>query len=213
MGQRLGNDPHSFTTIGDCQSEPSVFMGIYDTDHYFLGEGYEHLEKTIWQFQGSFSRDSVTVKDGLSVASVLTPAWADPQRCEKGETPLECEIRLHRPVIAFINLGTNWNGGNEVTHEAYLRQVVDVLIEHGVVPVISTKGDNFEGDHRLNRSMARVAYDYDLPLWNFWLSLRDLPGKGIDGTREGNYLTTEAWGRRSFTGLQALDAVWRGLAE
>lgn len=212
LGQQLGNDPHSFTTIGDCQSEPSVFMGIYDTDRYFLGEGYEYLEETIRQFKGSFQRDSVTVKDGMSVASVLSPAWADTERCESGETPLECEIRLHRPVIAFINLGTNWQGGDDVKHEAYMRQVVDILIENGVVPVISTKGDNLEGDHRLNRSMARVAYDYDLPLWNFWRSLRDLPGKGIDGTRTGGYLTTEAWARRSFTGLQALDAVWRGLS-
>ena len=211
LGRQLGNDPHSFTTIGDCQSEPSVFMGVYDSDRYFLGEGYEHLEETIQQFKGSFQRDSVTVKDGMSVASVLSPVWADPEMCEEGETPLACEIRLHRPVVAFINLGTNWQGGDDVKHEAYLRQVVEVLIENGVVPIISTKGDNLEGDHRLNRSMARVAHDYDLPLWNFWRSLRDLPGKGIDDTRPGGYLTTEAWARRSFTGLQALDYVWREL--
>ncbi len=212
LGQQMGNDPHSFTTIGDCQSEPSVFMGVYDSDRYFLGEGYEYLEQTIRQFKGSFQRDSVTVKDGMSVASVLSPVWADPERCEPGETPLACEIRLHRPVIAFVNLGTNWQGGDDVKHEAYMRQVVEVLIENGVVPIISTKGDNLEGDHRLNRSMARVAHDYDLPLWNFWRAIRDLPGKGIDGTRPGGYLTTEAWARRSFTGLQALDAVWRELS-
>lgn len=211
LGRQLGNDPHSFTTIGDCQSEPSVFMGVYDSDRYFLGEGYEHLEETIRQFKGSFQRDSVTVKDGMSVASVLSPVWADPEMCEDGETPLDCEIRLHRPVVAFINLGTNWQGGDDVKHEAYMRQVVEVLIENGVVPIISTKGDNLEGDHRLNRSMAQVAHDYDLPLWNFWLSLRDLPGKGIDDTRPGGYLTIEAWARRSFTGLQALDSVWREL--
>lgn len=211
FGRQLGNDPHSFTTIGDCQSEPPVFMGVYDSDRYFLGEGYEYLEETIQQFKGSFQRDSVTVRDGMSVASVLSPVWADPEMCEEGETPLACEIRLHRPIIAFINLGTNWQGGDDVKHEAYMRQVVEVLMENGVVPIISTKGDNLEGDHRLNRSMARVAHDYDLPLWNFWRSLRDLPGKGIDDTRPGGYLTTEAWARRSFTGLQALDSVWREL--
>jgi len=212
-GLEMGNDPHSFTTVGDCQSEPAVFMGIYDSDHYVLGEGYEYLEESIRHFKGSFQRDSVTVQNGLSVASALSPAWADPEKCEKGETPLECEIRRHRPVIAFVNLGTNWNGGDDIKHEMYMRQVVDVLIENGVVPVISTKGDNLEGDHRLNRSMARVAYDYELPLWNFWRSIRDLPGKGIDGGRPGGYLTPQAWGRRSFTGLQVLDSVWRTLSE
>ncbi len=212
QGIASGNDPRAFSTIGDCQSEPAVFMGTYDTETYLLGQGYEHLTETIEQFRGSFDRDSVTVRDGLSVASVLSPMWADPERCIEKETPLACEIRIHKPSIMFINLGTNWKGGNEVTHEEYLRKIVDELVAHGVVPVISSKGDNQEGDHRINQSMARVAYDYDVPFWNFWRSIRDLPGKGIDGTREGGYLTTEAWGRRSFTGLQALDAVWRELS-
>jgi hypothetical protein len=92
-----------------------------------------------------------------------------------------------------------------------MRKIVDFAISRGVLPILSTKGDNLEGGHRINQSIAQLAYDYDLPLWNFWLSIRDLPGKGIDGTRPGGYLIPEAWGRRSFTGLQALDAVWREL--
>jgi len=32
IGQRLGNDPHAFSVFGDCQSEPKVFMGVYETD-------------------------------------------------------------------------------------------------------------------------------------------------------------------------------------
>jgi hypothetical protein len=208
-GLEMGNDPHSFSTIGDCQSVPSVFMGTYDSDHYDLGKGYEYLEETIQQFKGSFNRDSISVKDGLSVASVLSPMWADPKQCQPNETPLDCELRLHKPAIMFINLGTNWKGGDEVTHEKYMRQVVDILIAHGVIPILASKGDNQEGGHRINQSIARVAYDYDVPFWNFWLSIRDLPGKGIDGSREGGYLTPAAWGRRSFSGLRALDAVWR----
>jgi len=211
LGQEMGNDVRSFSTIGDCQSEPSVFMGVYDSGNYSLDEEYAYLEETIRQFQGSFQRDSITVKDGMSVASVLSPMWADPELCLADESPLECELRLHRPIIMFVNLGTNWNGGNDATHEKYMRQIVDILIAHGVVPILSTKGDNQDGKQRINQSIARVAYDYDIPLWNFWLSLRDLPGKGLDGSREGGYLSTEAWGRRSFTGLLALDAVWREL--
>ncbi len=210
-GQQLGNDPHSFTTIGDCQSEPNIFMGVYDTNSYQLGADYGYLEETIQQFKGSFARDSITVKDGMSVASVFSPAWADPKQCQPNETPLECEFRLQKPIIVFINLGTNWRGGDEVKHAEYMRKIVDFAISKGVVPVLGTKGDNLEGGYRINQSIAQVAYEYDMPMWNFWLSIRDLPGKGIDGTRPGGYLTPEAWGRRSFTGLQALDAVWREL--
>lgn len=211
LGQELGNDPHVFSVIGDCQSEPAVLMGTYDSSKYLLGDGYEYLEDTIHWFKGSFDRDNITVKDGMSVASVLNPLWADPSQCESNETPLDCEIRIHKPSIMIISLGTNWNGGNEQTHEKFMRQIVDILISRGIVPILSSKGDNLEGDHRINQSIARVAYDYDIPFWNFWRSIRDLPGKGIDGTREGGYLTTEAWGRRSFSGLMALDAVWRAL--
>jgi hypothetical protein len=212
-GLDMGNDPHAFSAIGDCQSAPSVFMGIYDTDRYVLWQGYEYLQETIEQFQGSFSRDSKAVVDGLSVASVLSPDWADPEVCLKGESPLECEFRLHKPSIVFINLGTNWRGGNDITHAAYLREIVEAAIAHGVVPVISSKGDNEEGDHRLNRSMAQVAYEYDLPFWNFWRAIRHLPDKGLDTTRPGGYLSVEAWGPRSFSGLRALDAVWRDLRD
>jgi hypothetical protein len=211
LGLELGNDPHVFSTVGDCQSAPAVFMGIYDSDRYVLGDDFMYLEDTIRQFRGSFNRENITVVDGLSVASALSPAWADPEICLSGETPLECEFRIHKPSIVFINLGTNWRGGNEVTHETYLKQVVEVAIAHGVVPILSSKGDNEEGDHRLNRSIAQVAYDYDLPFWNFWTSIRHLPDKGIDTSRPGGYLTVDAWARRSFTGLQALDAVWRSV--
>ena len=65
-GIEMGNDPNAFSIIGDCQSEPSVFMGIYATDRYFLGEGFDYLQETIDQFAGSLDRDHITVKKGLS---------------------------------------------------------------------------------------------------------------------------------------------------
>lgn len=210
-GQTLGNNPHAFSVIGDCQSEPNILMGAYDTGEYELDEGQAYLEDTIQQFKGSFLRDNITVKNGMSAASVFAPAWADPKQCKEKETPLECEFRLNKPVIVIISLGTTWNGGDEKKHAEYMRRIIDYAISQGVVPVLSSKGDNQEGDHRINRSIAEIAYEYDLPFWNFWLAIRDLPGKGIDGTRPGGYLIPDAWERRSFTGLQALDAVWREL--
>jgi len=215
-GQALGNDPHAFSVIGDCQSALPVFMGIFSTDWYWLGAGYERLQGTIDYFNGSgsFERQSYSVQNGLSVASVLSPAWADPQVCEEGETPIDCEFRLHRPSIVFINLGTNWTANAAASHEAYLRQIVEVVIGYGAIPVLSTKGDNVEGDWGINQSIARVAYEYDLPLWNFWLATQDLPGRGLDPERPGgNYLTPAAWDRRSFTGLQVLDRIQTSLLE
>jgi hypothetical protein len=212
-GIAAGNDPHAFSTVGDCQSVPDTFMGTYDTDRYRLPEEYASLEETIRQFKGNFKRQSITVKNGQSVASVFSPAWADPKQCKTGETPLDCEFRVHKPSIVFVNLGTNWRGGDDVSHAQYLAKIVDAILAHGAVPILSSKGDNLEGDHRLNRATAQVAYDYNLPFWNFWASIRDLPGKGIDDSAPGQYLTPDAWARHSFTGLRALDAVWRAVSQ
>jgi len=206
LGVQRGNNPYAFSTIGDCQSEPNVFLGIYETDRYNLGN-FQYLQTTIDHFRGSFTRTSAAVKDGMSVASVLAPLWADPNQCEANETPVACELRVHKPAIMFINLGTNWNGGAE-SYEKYLREVVDLVIAAGSVPVLTTKADNVEGDNSLNLATARVAYDYDLPLMNFWLASNDMPNHGLDADRENIYLTPDAWDRRNFYALVTLDALW-----
>lgn len=213
-GLAKGNDPYGFSTVGDCQSEPPVFMGIYSTEWYNLTDEYAYLQETIDFFSqsDSFARQSYCVQNGLSVASALSPEWANKTDCLPDETPLACDLRLHKPSLMFINLGTNWAANSTTSHERYLRQIVDILLENGVIPILSTKGDNVEGDWSINESIAQVAYDYDIPLWNFWASIQDLVNFGLDPDRPGgNYLTTTAWDRRSFTGLAVLDEIRKTL--
>jgi len=88
------------------------------------------------------------------------------------------------------------------------------LIDAGVVPILATKADNRELDDRINKDMVLLASDYDLPLWNFWAALSDLPGRGlyIMAGREQQgaiYLNKEASLRHRMTGLEALNIVWR----
>lgn len=208
-GQALGNDPKSFTRIGDCQSIPEVFLGIYDTDRYWLGENYQYLQTTIDRFSGAFGRENITAKDGFGVNSVFTPLMADPALCSSDETPLDCEYRLHKPIVAFVSMGTNWAPGSSARFEEYLRKIVDFCLEHGIIPVLMTKADNIEQDYLLNESIAQVAYDYDVPLLNTWAAVQYLPNKGLEA--DGIYLTPAAWDERAFTALITLDAVWTQL--
>ncbi len=211
-GIQMGNDTSRFSTVGDCQSEPNVFLGIYATDRYFLGDNYQYLQETINFFHDSFGRKSLSVRDGLSAPSALTPLWADHTACEPTENPVACELRTYHPSLVFVNLGTNWKAGASAErYGAYLRQIVDLLISQGSLPILSTKADNVEGDNSLNRETAQVAYDYGLPLWNLWRAVQDLPNHGLDSSREDIYLTTEAWDRRSFTALEVLDALRKSL--
>lgn len=212
QGLANGNDPHAYSTVGDCQSEPAVFLGIYATNRYWLGKDYQHLQETVDFFKDAFSRQSLAVRDGLSAPSALTAKWADPKLCQPNESPVACDLRVHKPSLMFVNLGTNWRADASVdAYENYLRQIVDILIAQGTLPILSTKADNIEGGNRINLATARVAHDYDIPLWNLWLAVQDLPNHGLDPDRKDVYLSVEAWDRRSFTALMTLDSLRRAL--
>lgn len=220
-GLSMGNQPDAFAKVGDCQNVSSYFLAVYDVPgEYRLGE-FDHLQSTIDHFNGSWSRESVAVDNGFNVASVLSPLWNDPERCDADETPLACEQRLHQPSIVLISMETWWGGRDSGDYEAYLSQIVEFWIERGVVPILGTKADNLEGDHQLNAAVARVAQRYDVPLWNFWRAVQTLPGYGL--TTDDFHLTFArnffddpnrlryGWPVRNLTALQALDAVYRGL--
>ncbi|MCC6801932.1 MAG: hypothetical protein IT319_03525 [Anaerolineae bacterium] len=227
-GMAMGNDPHAFSKVGDCQNVEAYFLSNFDSPgQYDLGN-YQSLQTTIDNFTGSFARESAAVQSGFTVASVLSPLWSDPAVCQGGENPLECEERLHNPSIAIISMET-WNraGQQPVSlYEAYLSQVVEFWMEQGVVPILATKADNLEGDGSINAAVARVAEKYDMPLWNFWLASQSLPGHGFDpALSDGFHLLwarsfynnpdrlRDGWPVRNLTALEAIDAVWRAAQE
>ena len=209
-GAAMGNDPRHFSKVGDCQNITEAFMGIYDLpDRYRLAEADAHLQSTIDAFAGSFGREGMAVKGGFNVASVLSPMWSDPDFCQPGETPLQCELRLHRPSIVFISMEVWFEGRTADAYAGYLRQIVEYTIAQGAVPVLATKADNVEGNHSINLATAMIAHEYDVPLWNFWLAVQPLADHGIDWARDsdGFHLTVDAWNVRSYTALQVLDAL------
>jgi hypothetical protein len=228
-GLEKGTDPESFSKVGDCQNITTYFLAAFDDpDLYILGPEYDYLQDTIDQFSGSWSRESASVAGGMNVASVLSPFWADKTICDSNESPLECELRLNQPSIVLISMEESWGSNNKVeNYEKYMRQVIETVIDFGALPILATKADNIEGDYAINAANARLAYDYDLPLWNFWRAVQPLPDHGLD---EGGFHLTlspiripydftdannmeRGWPNRNLTALQVLDAVWRQLNE
>ncbi len=211
-GLALGNDPRAFSKVGDCQSISEVMLGIYDIPgRYTLRDEDAYLQETIDQFRGSFNRDGYAVKGGFNAAAVLSPLWADPAVCLPGESPLECELRVHKPGIMIISLEVWWEGRTVERYETYMRQIIETALEAGVVPILSTKADNVEGDYSINYTTAKLAYEYDIPLWNFWLAVQPLDFRGLDPERDDFHITEEAWNVRSYTALQTLDTIYRGV--
>lgn len=214
-GIELGNDPHQFSKIGDCQNVREAFMGLFDKPGwYILRDENANLQPVIDWFAGSFDRDGSAVKGGFNAASVLNPIWADQSICEPNESPVECELRVHNPIFAFVSMELWWNGRTTERYEEYMRQILDTLIENGVVPILATKADNVEGDHALNLTTAKLAYEYNLPLWNFWAEAQTLPNKGMDPQRnDGFHISYQAWTVRSFSALRTLDVMWRSVQD
>jgi hypothetical protein len=210
-GQALGNNPRAFSIFGDCQSRPAEFLGIYETDLPTFTDLPFELRIAIEYFRGSLNRESPTAQDGTTPGSLLWAQWHRGQYgCDYTETPVACELRQHRPSFVIIQVGTHFESRNT----EYLRRVVQQLIDNGVVPILATKADNREKDYRINRDMALLAAEFDLPLWNFWGALGDLPNRGLytrpDRPLQGDiYLTEAAQEIHRRTALEALNVVWR----
>lgn len=211
--QELGTNPRYISRIGDCHSESGVFLGIYDTEYYSLADEDKYLTAAIDFFKGSFDTISYSVHAGLSVSSAMTSIWADPNTCESGESALDCEIRVNNPSIMFVNLGSNWipGVGMDVYYD-YLADIVQTLLDHGILPILSSKADNVEGDNSINETTAQVARDFDIPFYNFWAISQYLPNQGLDPNRDDVHLSVEAWNWRNYYALRTLYEVGKKLS-
>ena len=225
FGLEQGNDATHFSVIGDCQNVSSYFLSTFENpDDYSLGSEYAYLQPTIDYYQGSFSRVSVAVKGGFNAAAVISPLRADKEVCNPNKSPLDCELRIWKPSVVIVSMETWWSQKPEEEYEKYMRKVLDRIIETGAVPIIATKADNLEGDNAINATVAKLAYEYDIPMWNFWAAVQPLPNHGLSD--DGFHLTfgrnffddpvrmnNDAWPWRNLTALQTLDVVRRELTE
>ncbi len=221
-GLQMGRDPHAFSKVGDCQSITTYFLADLDTPSLYNLGPYTDLQPTIDWFRGSFARESLSVKGGFNAAAVLSPLRADPKACNTGESPIACEYRLHNPSIALISL-EEWWAGHPENYEKYMRQIIEYSIQQGVLPIIATKADNLEGNELINQTIARLAQEYDIPIWNFWAVVQPLARHGL--IEDGFHLShgsnfdfsvkpamQTGWTLRNLTALEALDAVRRALS-
>jgi hypothetical protein len=98
-----------------------------------------------------------------------------------------------------------------------MRKIIEYSIQQSVLPVLGTKADNVEKNQAVNITIARLANEYDLPLWNFWAAVQDLPDQGLQS--DGVHLTfgdtdftnpdnlKKAWTVRNLNALQILEQV------
>jgi hypothetical protein len=221
-GLALGNNPATFSKIGDGEISTIWFLSQYDMgpSNYHLGSQTELLP-VIEHFSGSFSHVGFAAGRGYDTTIILSPVLAGTRDCNQAETRLDCELRTYHPSFAIISLGTNQVWQLEIFKPG-LRQIIELLLQAEVVPILSTKADDKEGNYRINTIIAQLAYEYNLPLWNFWRAVQPLPSHGLQPDNEhltyaysdfSNLINFQfAWPWRNLTALQVLDSVYQGVS-
>ncbi len=228
-GLQLGNRPDVFAKIGDSiTASPNFLYALgspgYDPGNPFFSGPFTNIASIVNYFRAqpvdasganSFNRASLAAANGWSPYQELDPARdldaAHAPFALPGETPLATELRLTRPGIALIMLGTNDldPGENLAAFKAELTAVVQTVIADGVIPVLSTIPDNLRfgpvvEQHVFlnNQIISDVAAELNVPLWNYWLALQPLPQKGIGP--DGGHPSAYPFGTEFFTasGLQ-----------
>lgn len=176
-GQTIGRYPGVFSKLGDSVIANGDFLTRFDTPgDYTLGP-YDYMQPTIDYYNGSWVRYGVGIRIGLSAWGVFDPMWADKDWCSPNETMIDCEIRLNNPAVMLIHLGTNDIGDN---FEEFYRRTVEYAINAGIVPVLITKSDRFEGeDNRNNIAIRQAAEDFNVPLVDFDVVADTLPNRGL----------------------------------
>lgn len=223
-GQTKGNDPRVFSKVGDCETQSEFFLTYFDKgpSNYDLGP-YAELQEVLDQFKGSFEWKSVAAERGFSVSSIFSSLWSDASRCNPDEYPISCEYRIHRPAFALISFGTNDVKSNPETFERNMRALIEFSLRNNVIPILATKADNLEGDNRINETIAQLAYEYEIPVWNFWRAMQPLPDHGLKEDQvhftfaRNDFSDPESmqmgWPVRNLTALQVLDKVWHLVSE
>ena len=234
-GQELGNNPDVFSKVGDSITASNQFLDPVGTGGLQLHE-YTYLQGVVDYFSQTGARDhfsfantSLAARGGWSSGDVLNPSNAPAGICLQGESPLVCEYRVNRPSVALIMFGTNdipWVDSN--VYRANMERIVQITLDRGIIPVLSTVPDlpNTAWAGRVfefNDIIRSIAFAYNIPLWDYWLSMQSLPNYGI-ASDNVHPTWNQAYGgtaifsadalqygynMRNLTALMVLDAIWR----
>lgn len=187
-GQALGNRANIFTTVGDSLTDTPYFLRNLIYGHNLGGYGY--LLPVINYFnadtgQGNaFDRRAISTRAGWSTFSVLEVRGEFAGLCQPNELPIECEYRLTKPAYAIVMIGTNDAPAFPADqYRANMTRIIDISIQYGVVPILSTLPPRAEHNDRIieyNQVIAQLASAYGLPMTDLYSALINLPNRGLD---------------------------------
>jgi LysM repeat protein len=221
-GQELGRNAHAFSRVGDSTIQNPYFLARFDTGPYNLGN-FAYLQDAVDYFAGSFGREGLAVRRGLHSWALNDPLWADPSVCLPNEGVVACELRVHNAAVIFFRIGSN-DVGRPDLFEKNMRESIELVISMGVIPVIGTKADRFDGEDNPNNNILRsLAAEYQIPLWDYDVIAEIIPERGLGpdavhmtSFSAHDWTSPEAFQRghgvHNLTALMMLDALMQTLS-
>jgi PKD repeat protein len=184
-----------FAIAGDDYVIQSGYLGPFAVPGgYFLDGSSSPLQGIIDWYNltdlggnTSFNHDGAARRDGWTAADLADPANSDPAFCAPGETPLMCELRLLQPSIVIISVGTNdaLQGTDPDAFRRSIRQAVRDAADEGVIPILTTIPPRMDVSadtiRALNEIIIDVAANNQVPVFNLWRALDELPNSGLSG--------------------------------
>ncbi len=209
---RFGKDLNTFTVVGDCNAQPSVYLRRLAAGQFDASTLEPRLQAIVTRFSRSFGRVSLAAQGGFGAHSMMDPTWADGALCGTKQGPFECELWVSRASIVFIALGTQeqytWQ-----SFERHYRPMIEHALGKGTLPVLVTKADDIETSAGapsgyINAVIRKLAQEYQVPLLDFWAATRELPNNGlVDEGDKDFHLSAAGKDRRLLTTLQTLAAI------
>lgn len=211
---KSGKDLNMFTVAGDCNSQPSVYLGRFAAGQFNASALEARLQTIVLRFSRSFGRISLAASGGFGAAMMMDPTWADGALCDvkNGQGPFACELWVSQASIVFIGLGTQEQYTWQDFEKNY-RPMIELALAKGVLPILVTKADDIETasgapSGYINDVVRKLAKEYDVPLLDYWAATRDLPNGGLIDEGDKDFHVSDAGlDRRMLITLQTLAAI------
>ncbi|CAN5418333.1 hypothetical protein BH10CHL1_BH10CHL1_42140 [soil metagenome] len=194
-GVTKGNQATVFAKLGDSITDSGSFLSDIGCsaenlgDHSELASIIAHFRSTtfpanyaaVWcSVADSFTRASASAVTGWSANQLLGLPDINHTECQNEESALTCELRVLKPSIALIMVGTNdLERFNDLErYRTDLTHIITTTVAAGVIPVLSTLPPRLDDANlgarvaSYNQVVREVAQAQQIPLWNFWQALQ-----------------------------------------
>jgi hypothetical protein len=220
-----------FSKIGDSITADPNFLDCFAGSDVELDQ-YGALEPTRAFFAATVVDGTHTSFDRTSLAA--TVGWTAAKALAGSPSPIDQEVAAISPALAVVMFGTNETDPCCVaSFERNLTSVVDALLAHSVVPLLSSippRGDSTANAlvPEMNAVVRVVAQRRQVPYMDLWQRLIGLNRYGLapDGVHPQSYVSggahpclltptglTEGMNQRNLLTLQALDRARTFLEE